>query len=477
LGSPNTSFEVIKAPDGSIWAACLGDAACDGPLFHHHDNLVNTYSSTNGLASSPLTTLYVTPQGVVWTAHQNGQFSRFSQGSWTILTPTIQTMGTAAQTITQAGDGTMWFASQAAGWLFSYDGTTWTSYGSIDAANSTIQRLQTGADGSVWAGGWGGLFHRVGATWQKITGLPDGANEDLPLLVDSNGRLWISLYNMNASSASLASFDGSIWSFYNLGTNSQRIYSATETPEGKIMVGPNIKILDEGRFFNQQLPVTASSSRNAIAFSEDGSLWVAGNILTGGPTTYGLFVRWQGNTFTFPDGEWLSETQYRTSMPINALMPVGDYRVVVNDADGSDGMQAPPTTGLTFKIDYAGQVTDADRVKPAMPGLWASGVEGAASSLTIKLTPGDSSNLTSYFYSVCSSSGASDIISWTEAQVIAPDLKLTVNLVNLGLVQGHTYWVTARVMNRGGILSEPQAVEFTSGVLTRFYSFLPAMKR
>jgi signal transduction histidine kinase/ligand-binding sensor domain-containing protein/DNA-binding NarL/FixJ family response regulator len=220
----STVHDIVQTPDGYLWVATTGGLSrFDGVRFH-------TYGTADGLPSSRFTALLVMRDGTLWAATEDGWLCHWD-GTRFSSSDTRQRLSEA--TIVEAADGSLVGCSAARLWRFragrmevvpdSVD--DWHSRFVLDGhgdawvtatdgapgriAGKTIVRLGPGSRWDRPSGRWirderdGGIvFYRpIGPDAELLdpamrrVALLAGAGEELPELIDRQGRLWTTTRN------------------------------------------------------------------------------------------------------------------------------------------------------------------------------------------------------------------------------------------------------------------------------------------
>ena len=228
-----------------------------------------------------------------------------------------------------------------------------------------------------------------------------------------------------------------------------------EDPQGNIwlLTGMNqsqIVIYDGDGFSTRPWNEEAAS----MLFDLHGNLFMAGSYMNVGSKT--ARVLWYGDTFSFDPGKWLDEYTYQAGYFFTARIPQGQYQVGFSGLYGLDGIEAAPFSGGTFKVDFAGQVTEI--TPPPAPAVTAGGSKADPSLLKAAWSVTDlHQQVDGYRYAIGTSQGGADVIYWTTTS------QAKIERANLPLVNGKTYWISVQAHNQAGLWGASGYASFTAG--------------
>jgi uncharacterized repeat protein (TIGR01451 family) len=197
-GLPHEHVQLLKvAPDGMLWAAAERHLArFDGQAWQK-------IGCVGEHTRSIILDLAFAPDGTVWVA-----------SPFALVRTDGQTCGVdnrMTRALASAPDGTLW----ASGWegaegswyAGSWDGTTWTTFNTIELFDESVSRLVVTFDGLVWgATAYHGVVSFDGHEWTEHTtedGLP--SNRILELALAPESALWA------LTDRGIARFDGQVW--------------------------------------------------------------------------------------------------------------------------------------------------------------------------------------------------------------------------------------------------------------------------
>lgn len=316
---------VSVGSDGTVWAASSGCVGCtpriarfDGSIWHE----IDTPSGIEDFGGWAL--VAATGDGAIFAADA-GAF-RFSGEQWSRAWPAAQPTGpgwvaslaalSAGEVIAASGD---YDGGPAAVWT--YRGGAWERDTSAGAPNTSVRSMAFGPDGSLWAGGDGGVHVRRDGTWTRV--MSEGPVWQV--LPAADGTVWVA-----AGERGLIALrpDGPDWRIDDIGGSPlQNLQSVAVTADGSILaassggwVAASGLARFDGQSWHQEYPLGAPPTEGAdlrigaLLVAADGSLWVTGEDWgsPGDPTgpSPTFFVARYGQ------GEW---TVHDTGWPISRL--------------------------------------------------------------------------------------------------------------------------------------------------------------
>ncbi|MCC6166406.1 MAG: hypothetical protein IT329_04185 [Caldilineaceae bacterium] len=301
--------------DGAIWIGsdqaqiCRFDPGIEG--------CVEFYSGEEGMATEPVTSLTVGPEGGVYYTTAGGGISAFDGTAWRELvvageiTPGntiydlsqdengavwIGALGGAARVspdddagaelftsansplpsadiraVQPDGAGGIWFGAEGVSF---YDGAAWTSYTTADGlAGSPIQAIVADDQNRTWIGTQAGLSIWTGSAFFNLTtdnGLP---NNDITALLADGDVIWI-----GTRGGGLLRFQDNqlqVFNRSNIALPGDQVTALAQTGDGVLWIGT-----DQGlaRFMDNAVePVEplAATPIAALATGPDGAIWAA----------------------------------------------------------------------------------------------------------------------------------------------------------------------------------------------------------
>ncbi len=477
---------LAKDPSGNVWVGCNQwpdpSTPCWG-IKRYDGTQWTTFDTTNGLGDGYINALYATRAGEVWASHNTGnnRLSRWSAGGWRTYTSNDLPGGPTAaysfaRAINEDGAGRIWFARDAD--ILRFDGATWKQYTSAENPMLAIGPSSIARDGqgNMWFAHSGALSQNTGlsrfdgTTWTSYTaghGLPAGTTYVNNLFGDSHGRVWFATSVQDQADPTnwqknkvVGMIENGVFHYFGWGDSG---YSLSNPPNGfaedkdgkvwlvgsNMMTYSNVNIYDGSQFISQTMSVT-----NTLMFDSRNNLWMSGVSSIG--TTSIIKVMWGGADYLFDLGTWLDATTYQTSYPFTARTPQGTYQVSASGAFGMDGVEALSDPTFTFKVDYAGQVSENN--PPNAPSVTANGKNADSTALQAAWSVADvKTPIDTYRYAIGSSQGGTDILYWTTTS------QPQVDRAGLNLVKGRTYWVSVQAHNTADLWGASGTASFVAG--------------
>jgi ligand-binding sensor domain-containing protein len=217
----NTITALAQSADGLLWAgASNGYAATfDGGRWQVHPDLIG----------ETITAMAAGPDGALWFGTNRGVV-RYDEHNWSANTAQNGLEGGEVKALLVDRAGRVW-AAMAAG-LASFEEGGWQQY-HFPAGTGFTSLAQT-ADGSLWAGSDGRLFHRTGGNWQEIDFRQDPDHARIgritALAAAPDGALWLS------TPGYLVEFVSQAWTAYRSGEE-QPLASLAVDPGGGLWAG------------------------------------------------------------------------------------------------------------------------------------------------------------------------------------------------------------------------------------------------
>jgi subtilisin family serine protease len=433
----NVVYTINSGADGSYWFGTDdGVAHFDGTTWAVYDTGNSELPSNNILAITS------NPDGSYWFGTEGG-VAQFDGTTWTVYTTTNSGLpNNYVNAIASDADGSHWFGT--GGGVAHFDGTNWTIYDTSNSGlpDNLVFSIANDADGSHWFGTWLGAARFDGTTWTVY----DSNNSLLPnsnilsMASDADGSLWFGV------DGGAAHFDGTTWMTYTTDNSwlpNNTIHSIASDADGSHWFGTNGGAAKfDGTTWTVYAPYNSGLPNytvRSIASDANGSHWFG--------TDSGVGVLWYFPAHPILDNPlWLDETHFQASYDITALVPRGDYRITVEGAVGTDGIEITPNSDTTFTVDYAGAV--GDTTPPPAPIVLACGADSADTLSAHWYASDPDSEITLYQYAVGTTAGSSDVINWTTTS------ESNFERSGLSLVPGQTYYVSVKARNAGGLYSE-----------------------
>jgi hypothetical protein len=250
IGAPSALVYSVTCDDaGNCWYATWNGLSVRSP-----DGQWTDFSTADGLAHPYCWDVAVDGSGLVWVGHHyvgvslldyNGTLHNKSDDTWLIFRPSDGLQSDRVHTVEIAPDGRVWFGLGTTQYriaVLDYKGTPfnkaddqWLTYDDGDfgeAAGPVNAILFDGND--VWAGTDYGLVRGTGGSWQEViwTGLTcldccwEWPGWVWDLAVDDQGHVWVA-----AGLCGAAEYDGSHWSFCDVGDSSCPLSEITGSPD------------------------------------------------------------------------------------------------------------------------------------------------------------------------------------------------------------------------------------------------------
>jgi len=241
------------------------------------------WGSEDGLMDHPLH-LFATRSGVMWAVghHQRkAAVARYEDHRWILRAhPDLDWLLNHWQGL-ESSDGSLWLMSQGAvrptagsvrsRGLLRYDGHGW-ALGQGPDAYGTAQT----PDGTIWTGGWGGLFYLQGESWGRLERPEELAGGVSSLLVAEDGSLWVGTPGYGA----LRRLDGR-WTRHDVtnGLASNRVESILQAEDGTIWVATDegVHRFDGRTWATRALPTSLTDGLAGVSDlrrSHGGTLWI-----------------------------------------------------------------------------------------------------------------------------------------------------------------------------------------------------------
>ena len=180
-------YEVLPQPDGSLWVATEG-----GLLRGSRGQYGIVWTKVPGLSGFPVHSLQADPHGDLWIGTETHGAVRMDARTGRVkwFTDEQGLSGKAAYTLRFDREQRLWAATDAG--LF-VAAAPYQKFSRITELPSTrFWAVAQGTDGTIWAGGVGGLFAYAAGSWKNYT-REDGLSnlEVLSLGAGANGTMWI----------------------------------------------------------------------------------------------------------------------------------------------------------------------------------------------------------------------------------------------------------------------------------------------
>ena len=197
-------------PDGNLW---MGTETQGAARLHVQTGSVTWFGEKQGLAGKAAYTLRFDSQGRLWVATEVGLFVATSP--YLRFSRVAELPPTRFWTVAEGSDGTIW--AGGAGGLFEYTAGRWRNLTRADGlSNEEVLSLGVGAKGTMWVGyRFGGGIDRVHATPGGVSiekGVQRPGSDGMVYFLDfdASGRLWA------GTERGVDVWDGSRWSHYDM---------------------------------------------------------------------------------------------------------------------------------------------------------------------------------------------------------------------------------------------------------------------
>lgn len=262
--------------DGAIWIGsdlaqiCRFDPGIEG--------CIEFYSGEEGMATEPVTSLTIGPEGEVYYTTAGGGISAFDGSAWRSLVIENEVVpGNAIQALIQDDEGAVWIGAAGGAARVSPDdeaGAQLLTPANSPLPSSNVRVVRPVGPGAIWFGTEGASFYD-GAAWTHYT-VEDGlAGSPIQAITgDNQDRTWI------GTQTGLSIWTGS--TFFNLttanGLPSDDI-SALLADGNVIWIGTRggglLRFQDNQlQVFNRENIRLPSNNVSALAQTEDGVLWI-----------------------------------------------------------------------------------------------------------------------------------------------------------------------------------------------------------
>jgi hypothetical protein len=199
---------VRLAPDGDLW---IGTETHGAARIRADTGYVEWFGEQQGLTAKAPYTLRFDRQHRLWAATDVGVF--VARAPYRRFSRVNELPSTRFWTVAEGTDGTIW--AGGVGGLFGYAGGRWKNYTRADGlSNQEVISLGAGRDGKMWIGyRYGGGIDRIrpltdGATIEKAVQRPGSDGIVYFLEFDASGRLWA------GTEKGVDMWDGSRWNHY-----------------------------------------------------------------------------------------------------------------------------------------------------------------------------------------------------------------------------------------------------------------------
>jgi diguanylate cyclase (GGDEF)-like protein len=186
LGS-DLVYEILPRADGSLWVAT------EAGLFRgEHRKFGIAWKSVAGLSGFPVHSVQMAPNRDLWIGTETRGAARVDArtGSVEWFGEAQGLSGKAAYTLRFDGEGRLWTATEAGLFMARVPYRRFSRI--TELPSSRMWAVAVGTDGTVWAGGVGGLFELAAGKWKNLTHADGLSNQEvLSLGAGPNGTMWI----------------------------------------------------------------------------------------------------------------------------------------------------------------------------------------------------------------------------------------------------------------------------------------------
>jgi signal transduction histidine kinase len=234
-----------------------------------------SWTEQDGLPSNQVEALAQTPDGYLWVGTQGGlvrfdgvRFARFDAAD----NSRLPTQGVSV--LHTSRDGSLWVGFGGSGGASRIDGRgSVTNYGAADGlTRGRLHAIVDTADGTVWAGGLGGLFRLRHDRWEQVD-VRDGFSGQtvISLYEDRRGNLWVGadagVFIRRPAAQRLERHTAPL----------TRANGISEDPNGSIWIATPTGVFRETGVDHRLQPVWPVGGDNYFRLRHDrhGNLWVA----------------------------------------------------------------------------------------------------------------------------------------------------------------------------------------------------------
>jgi len=180
-------YEMLPRADGSLWAGTEAGVFQGVPR-----GAGMAWTKVAVLGNSPVHSLQLAPDGDLWIGTEMHGAARMhlADGSVEWFSEQQGLTGKAPYTLRFDGEKRLWAATEAG--LFVAQPPYERFSRIVDLPAARIWAVAAGSDGTVWAGGAGGLYVFTGGHWKNFTRADGLSNQEvLSLGAGANGTMWV----------------------------------------------------------------------------------------------------------------------------------------------------------------------------------------------------------------------------------------------------------------------------------------------
>jgi diguanylate cyclase (GGDEF)-like protein len=388
-------YSILPQADGSLWVATEGGLTRGTP-----QRAGFAWKRVPGLDAAPVHSLQMTLDGDLWVGTEMSGVARYDPrtGRLEWFGPAQGLTGKAPYTLLLDRQQNLWAATEVG--LFEAESPYLRFSRIVETPRTRMWTVAQGSDGTIWAGGAGGLFARVSGRWKNWTKADGLSNQAvLSLGAGARGEMWIGyrfgggidrvdlrpggldikrgvqrrgsdgiIYFVNfdrsgrlwaGTEHGVDLWDGSLWSHYDmsdgLAWNDCDLGGFAQGPDGSIWIGTSggLSHFKSRARSSRQFPPTVVftrmqmgkvdifGARNPAFAADSGALTARYSALNvageGGPEF----------RYRLDAGSAWTETSER-GLDFARLAP-GSYQLEIQ-AQGRDGAWSPYTAGYSFSI-------------------------------------------------------------------------------------------------------------------------------
>ncbi len=255
---------IFEDRSGALWVGTVSAG-----LFHFGSNAVTKINVSNPAILS----LAEDHEGNLWVGTRGG-LNRLHRRTVSLIRSTDGLPFEGAQSICEDTTGAMWLVGEN-GVLIRGENKSWTIQSPGGSASQEhLTCVAAGSDGSVWAGGWGGVLYRwADGTFQNLE-LQNSFNKRSPraLLVTKNKDLWI---GTDAPEVLFRLREGKLQTF-NLPSGHRFIRAMAEDAAGNLWAGASDGLLVRvsGDTVTDETTKSGGASIRCLHTATNGDLWI-----------------------------------------------------------------------------------------------------------------------------------------------------------------------------------------------------------
>lgn len=267
--------QLLITRDGSLWIATNGSG-----VIRKNQELVTTWTNSNGLSDKDITCLAEDDQGGLWLGTRNHGLMRLKNENIEVFDARKDLPHPGIRSLLFDRDGNLWIGTSARG-LVRYDGQKFSTYSSKHVlSQSLVVSMLEDNEGHLWAGTFSKGLFRLGDSRFKTLPLNMGDGVAWMIYEDPNGALWFNIEDIGI----LRYQDG----------KKENLTQAWKMKKSVLVTGIHIEAngdgwistQDEGLFhktgdkievftFQEQINSTSPAVISSLLLDRSGRLWVA----------------------------------------------------------------------------------------------------------------------------------------------------------------------------------------------------------